>query len=90
MGGLPFSEGKLRKSGLCGRGRKREGVKGVDWRSGGKSDLSMKRKLNIVIFYKAKENISDKGLISKMYKNLKKLDSREPRNPNKKWGTVLN
>jgi len=33
---------------------------------------------------------SDRGLISKIYKELKKLDSREPNNPIKKWGTELN
>jgi len=33
---------------------------------------------------------SDKGLISKMYKKLKMLDSRDPNNPIKKWGTELN
>jgi len=30
---------------------------------------------------------SDKGLRSKIYKELKKLDSREPNIPNIKWGT---
>jgi hypothetical protein len=29
---------------------------------------------------------SDRGLISNIYQELKKLDSREPNNPNKKWG----
>jgi hypothetical protein len=29
-------------------------------------------------------------LISKLYKELKKLDSRKPINPIKKWGTELN
>ena len=33
---------------------------------------------------------SDRGLISNIYKELKKLDSREPNNPIKKWGTELN
>jgi hypothetical protein len=33
---------------------------------------------------------SDKGLISNIYKELKKLDSRKPNNPMKKWGTELN
>ena len=34
--------------------------------------------------------ISYSGLISNIYKELKKLDSREPNNPIKKWGTELN
>jgi hypothetical protein len=34
--------------------------------------------------------IPDRGLISNIYKELKKLDSREPNNPIKKWGTELN
>ena len=33
---------------------------------------------------------SNRGLISKLYLELKKLDSREPNNPIKKWGTELN
>ena len=33
---------------------------------------------------------SDRRLISNIYKELKKLDSREPNNPIKKWGTELN
>jgi hypothetical protein len=33
---------------------------------------------------------SDRGLISNIYKELKKLNSREPSNPIKKWGTELN
>jgi hypothetical protein len=33
---------------------------------------------------------SDRGLISNIYKELKKLDSREPNNPILKWGTELN
>ena len=33
---------------------------------------------------------SDRGLISNIYKELKKLDSRKPNNPIKKWGTELN
>ena len=33
---------------------------------------------------------SDKGLISNIYKELKKLDAREPNNPIKKWGSELN
>jgi hypothetical protein len=33
---------------------------------------------------------SDRGLIFKIYKELKKLDSRKPNNPIKKWGTELN
>jgi len=33
---------------------------------------------------------TDRGLISKIYKELKKLDSKEPNNPIKKWGTELN
>ena len=32
---------------------------------------------------------SDRGLISKVYKELKKLDTRESNNPIKKWGTKL-
>jgi hypothetical protein len=32
---------------------------------------------------------SDRGLISNIYKELKKLDYREPNNPIKKWGTEL-
>jgi hypothetical protein len=33
---------------------------------------------------------SDRGLISNMYKELKKMDSRKPNNSIKKWGTELN
>ena len=33
---------------------------------------------------------SDRGLISNIYKELKKMDSRKPNNPIKKWGTELN
>jgi hypothetical protein len=33
---------------------------------------------------------SDRGLIYNIYKEFKKLDSREPNNPIKKWGTELN
>ena len=33
---------------------------------------------------------SDRGLISTVYKELKKLDTRESNNPIKKWGTELN
>jgi hypothetical protein len=33
---------------------------------------------------------SDKGLISNIYKELKKLDSRNSNNPIKQWGTELN
>ena len=33
---------------------------------------------------------SDRRLISNIYKELKKLDSRETNNPIKKWGTELN
>ena len=33
---------------------------------------------------------SDRGLISKIYKELKKLDTNKPNNPTKKWGTELN
>jgi len=34
--------------------------------------------------------ISHKGLISKIYKELKKIDTRELNNPIKNWGTELN
>ena len=33
---------------------------------------------------------SDRGLISKVYNKLKKLDTRESNNLIKKWGTELN
>ena len=33
---------------------------------------------------------SDRGLISNIYKELKKLDPREPNSPIKNWGTHLN
>jgi hypothetical protein len=33
---------------------------------------------------------SDRGLISNIYKELKKLDSRKSNNPIKKWGNELN
>jgi hypothetical protein len=39
------------------------------------------------IFTNPKSNI---GLISNIYKELKKLDSREPNNSIYKWGTELN
>jgi hypothetical protein len=32
----------------------------------------------------------DRGLISNIFKELKKLDSKEPNNPIEKWGTELN
>jgi hypothetical protein len=32
----------------------------------------------------------DRGLISNIYKEFQKLDSREANNPIKKWGTELN
>ena len=34
--------------------------------------------------------ISNRGLISNVYKELKKLDPRKPNNPIQKWGTELN
>jgi hypothetical protein len=34
--------------------------------------------------------ISDRGLLSKIYKELKKVDSRETNHSVKKWGTELN
>jgi hypothetical protein len=33
---------------------------------------------------------SDKGLISNVYKELKKLDPKKPNNHVKKWGTEVN
>jgi hypothetical protein len=33
---------------------------------------------------------SNRGLMSKVYKELRKLDSREPNSPIKKWGRELN
>ena len=33
---------------------------------------------------------SDRGLISNIYKELKKLDPRKPNNPIRKWSTELN
>jgi hypothetical protein len=33
---------------------------------------------------------SDRGIISNIYKELKKLDSRKPNNPIKKWGSEEN
>jgi hypothetical protein len=33
---------------------------------------------------------SDRGLISNIYKKLKKVDSRKSNNPIKKWGSELN
>ena len=33
---------------------------------------------------------SDRGLISKLYKELKKVDSRKSNNPIKKWGSEIN
>jgi hypothetical protein len=34
--------------------------------------------------------ISDRGLISRIYKEFQKLDYRNTNNPNKKWGSELN
>jgi hypothetical protein len=42
------------------------------------------------LFQKITNLISYRGLISNIYKELKKLDSREPNDPIKKWGTELN
>jgi hypothetical protein len=33
---------------------------------------------------------SDKGLISNIYQELKRMDSRKPNNPIEKWGSELN
>jgi hypothetical protein len=33
---------------------------------------------------------SDRGIISNIYKELKKVDSRKSNNPTKKWGSELN
>jgi hypothetical protein len=33
---------------------------------------------------------SDRGLISNIYKEIKKLDSRNSNNPIKRWGTEVN
>jgi hypothetical protein len=33
---------------------------------------------------------SNRGLISNIYKELKKVDARKPNNPIKKWGSELN
>ena len=35
-------------------------------------------------------NNHDRGLISKIYKEFKKLDTNNPNNPNSKWGGELN
>jgi hypothetical protein len=35
-------------------------------------------------------NKSDRGLISNIYKELKRVDSRKSNNPIKKWGSELN
>ena len=51
--------------------------------------------INKIIFCEAKAKIftnpaSNRGLISKIYKDLKKLDINKPNNPFKRWGTKLN
>jgi hypothetical protein len=37
-----------------------------------------------------KDCTSNRGLIPKIYKELKKLDTNKPNDPTEKWGTELN
>ena len=59
------------------------------------SEVTQSQKINHGMHSLIREKIftnptSDRGLISNIYKELKKLDPRKPNNPIKKWGTELN
>lgn len=54
-----------------------------------KASVRMRQNGNLQIGKKRKSATSDRGLASKIYKELKKLDTKNPNNLIREWGTEL-
>lgn len=54
-----------------------------------KASVRMRQNGNLQIGKKRKISTSDRGLASKIYKELKKLDTKNPNNLIREWGTEL-